>query len=39
MVFYFTCGNSRQNKALRLETPQIVLHPSEILISKTKTPV
>ena len=39
LVFYFTPGNSGQNKDLPQETPQIWLHPSKILRPKTKTPL
>ena len=38
-IFYFTPGNSRQNKALPLETlHKIFLHTFEVLKPKTKTP-
>ena len=36
--FYFTPGNSRQNNASPLETPQIFVTPLGNLKPKTKTP-
>ena len=36
--FYFTPGNSRQNKASPQETPQIRLHPLKILSLKPRHP-